>query len=146
MGDPAGRLDPKNWPGTDGGGKEVSVHKDQVKQIIRALQADRDRYDNASEGTPTDLEGRGRIKDPKILGGGPDDKTGYPAGRTLNTYLTNASTHLPQAYRSFLTAYDALIKSLGDQTGAYDKTEGANQGSLPSTGTTGYYGSGNPNT
>jgi len=148
MADPAGgRLDPKSWPGTDSDGKQTVIHKDQVKKIIKALQADRDAYDNASEGTVADLQGRGTIKDPKVMGGGPDDKTGYPAGRLLHTYLQNASTHIPTAYANFLQSYQSLIDSLGRQTGTYDSTETTNTDNVngANTGNTTYYGS-NPNT
>jgi hypothetical protein len=141
MADPqGGRLDPKSWPGTDAGGKQFSVNTDKVKQVIKALQADLDRFTNASEGTPDDMSGRGVVKDPRILAGGPDDKTGYPAGRTLSTYLTNASTNLPVAYKSFLTAYDKLIQSLRDQTGVYEDSNHANTASTNTATPTGYYG------
>src|SRR5438105_2029189 len=118
MADPGGgRLDPKSWPGTESDGKETSVHKDQVKQIIKALQADRDRFSNASSGTPDDLQGGGRgaafLQDPKVIGAGQTADSGYPAGQLLHTYLQNATTHIPTAYTQFLTAYQNLIDSLG---------------------------------
>jgi hypothetical protein len=141
MADPqGGRLDPKNWPGTDAGGKQFSVDKDKVMQVIKALQADRDRFSNASEGTPDDISGRGVIKNPNFLGGGAGDGAGYPAGRTLNTFLTNAGTHLPPAYTAFLDAYDKLILSLQNQTGVYEKADGTNTGNVNTATPTGVYG------
>src|SRR6266699_982607 len=103
MADPAGgRLDPKSWPGTESDGKQTVVHKDQVKQVLKALQDDCDRITGAKSGTPDDLQGSGRgaafVQDAKVIGGGGTPDTGYPAGQLLHTYLQNATTHIPTAY------------------------------------------------
>jgi hypothetical protein len=124
MADPGGgRLDPKSWPGTDANAKDLEISTDDARRVMKALQADLDRYSNASHGTPDDIKGRGHIKDPKIYAGGMDDKTGYPAGRTLATFLGNAQSQIPAAYSNFLQSYDRVIQALGDMTGVYDKAD-----------------------
>ena len=139
MADPAGRLDPKMWPGTDTDAKELKISKKDAKTVIKALQDDLKRYDT-EHGTPDDIEGRGHIKDPKIYAGGGSDQTGYPAGRTLAAFLQNTQTKLPPAYRNFLQAYDRLIQSLGDMTGVYDKADDQNiENSRKASGSS-YYG------
>lgn len=141
MADPGGgRLDPKYWPGTDADAKEIKISKDDAKKVIKALQADYDRYGNAAHGTPDDLKGRGHIKNPNIFGGGPTDQNGYPAGRTLATYLNNAQTNIPRAYSNFLQSYSRVIQALGDMTGVYDKADDQNMENNRKASSSGYYG------
>ncbi|MEV5704632.1 hypothetical protein [Actinoallomurus sp. NPDC052274] len=155
MADPAGgRLDPKQWPGMDANADELKISVDDAKKILKALQDDLNRYDT-TYGTPDDIRGRGSIKDARIYAGGMDDRSGYPAGRTLATYLQNANTNIPTHYEQFLQAYDRVIQAFGEMTGVYQKTEDKNsENSLSandyhpaqSQGNTTYYGGQQPNT
>jgi hypothetical protein len=154
MADPGGgRLDPKQWPGTDANAKELKISIDDAKKILKALQDDLNRY-KAAYGTPDDIRGRGTIQDPRIYGGGMDDRSGYPAGRTLVKFLGNAHTNLPAYLESLLQAYDRVNQSFGEMTGIYQKAEDKNAENSQSAndyhpaqnqGGTGYYGGQQPN-
>jgi hypothetical protein len=154
MADPGGgRLDPKQWPGTDADAKELKISVDEAKKILKALQDDLNRY-NTAHGTPDDIRGRGHIKDARIYAGGMDDRSGYPAGRTLAAFLQNANTNIPTHYQSFLQAYDRVIQAFGEMTGIYKKAEDKNTENSQSAndyhpaqnqGGSGYYGGQQPN-
>jgi hypothetical protein len=123
----------------DADAKELKISKDDAKKVIKALQADLDNY-NADHGTPDDIKSRGHIKNPAIYAGGPTDQSGYPAGRTLATYLANAQNEIPAAYAKFLDSYSRVIQALGDMTGVYDKADDQNMENNRRAASTNYYG------
>jgi hypothetical protein len=125
--DPRGR--PTTWPWGKSKDGEIEFHPGPINTAINALKADRARYDKGS-GSISDLENRGDLTDINAVGGGFDNKTGYPAGRMLAGYFQNAQANIaPKSgsgyYASFLQSYDAVIKTLSDSLANYKEAEDA---------------------
>ncbi|GAA4494929.1 hypothetical protein GCM10023191_034870 [Actinoallomurus oryzae] len=133
---------PSTWPWGDSKDGEIEFHPGPVQTVINALKADRARHDKGA-GNIGDLQGRGDISDPNTVGGGLDNKTGYPAGRILLGYFQNAQANIaPKGgsgyYANFLQSYDAVIKTLSDSLANYNEAEDASLISVSTgDGTTG---------
>lgn len=121
---------PTKWPWGKSKDGEIEFHPSPIRTVINALKVDRARYDKG-DGTVKDLQNRGDISDAKAVGGGLDNKTGYPAGRILTGYLQNAQAYIAPkdgsgSYANFLQSYDAVIKTLNDSVANYNEAEDAN--------------------
>ncbi|MFB9830909.1 WXG100 family type VII secretion target [Actinoallomurus acaciae] len=120
---------PSTWPWGKSKDGEIEFDPSPIRTVINALKVDRARYDKG-DGNLKDLQNRGDVTDAKAVGGGLDDKTGYPAGRILATYLKNAQGYIAPkngsgSYANFLQSYDAVIKTLNDSVTNYNEAEDA---------------------
>jgi hypothetical protein len=103
---------PRNLPSV---GKDIVVHREELKSIYKRMQADLDLYDGWGAGSPNDFKDQADV--------GKDALGNYPAAQGVSTTCGNAYNHIGSTYDAFLIAYKGVIDAIKKTADNYDKAE-----------------------
>jgi hypothetical protein len=102
---------------------EVTVHKDALEAIGKALRADVDSY--SGDGSPSDLGRRGNVTVAQL--------GNYPAGLGYAKSIANANASVgTETYNRFLTAYREAVTAIEMTVKNYRGAEDASEKSAKS--------------